>query len=455
MKSTFTSAAALLAGLALVSAQSSAPKCSPGSPCPADAPCCSQYGQCGVGAYCLGGCDPKSSFSLKSCMAAPTCKSSDYKLDSLDDVMPNTKYLGDASKANWVSSGTAVAYNGDSLLLTMAPSTVGTLLSSTHYVWYGKISATMTSSRGQGVVTAFILMSDVKDEIDFEFVGDNVESAQSNYYYQGITNYENMNPLKTTDTQANVHTYTIDWTPDHVIWSIDGKEMRTLNREDTWNSTTGSYNFPQTPSRIQLSLWPAGLSSNGEGTIEWAGGLVDWDGPYMQNGYYYSMVSDITVECYDPPSGFSGNAGGSAYYYTGGSFDNNTVAIGTNNTVLGSLMASGENPDFGKVVAGASSTSSAAQMTNTPESVPGVSGGGNVASSGQAPVDTESDNSGNSGSSGSGSGSGSGSSGSTGGSNGFSQGGGSSGASTGEAPRMIATSSAVALLGFFVAALML
>jgi beta-glucanase (GH16 family) len=123
-------------------------------------------------------------------MAAPTCKSADYKFNSLDDVAKNTVYLGDASKANWVSSGTAVAYNGDSVLLTMAPSTVGTLLSSTHYVWYGKISATMTTSQGQGVVTAFILMSDVKDEIDFEWVGDDMTSAQSNYYYQGITNCE-------------------------------------------------------------------------------------------------------------------------------------------------------------------------------------------------------------------------------------------------------------------------
>ena len=64
---------------------------------------------------------------------------------------------------------------------------VGTLLSSTHYVWYGKVSATMTTSQGAGVVTAFILMSDVKDEIDFEFVGTDVQTAQSNYYWQGVT----------------------------------------------------------------------------------------------------------------------------------------------------------------------------------------------------------------------------------------------------------------------------
>lgn len=160
--------------------------CGNGSNCPQDTPCCSQYGQCGVGAYCLGGCDPQNSFDLQSCVAAPQCKSQDYKLDSLNGIVANTKYLGDASQANWVVSGTPVVYS-DSVLLTMAPSTVGTLLSSTHYVWYGKISATMTTSQGAGVVTAFIMMSDVKDEIDFEFVGVDLEHAQSNFYYQGIT----------------------------------------------------------------------------------------------------------------------------------------------------------------------------------------------------------------------------------------------------------------------------
>ena len=78
-------------------------------------------------------------------------------------------------------------YNNEGLLLTLAPDTAGTLLASTHYVWYGKISATLTTSQGAGVVTAFIMMSDVKDEIDFEFIGVDVQHAQSNYYSQGVT----------------------------------------------------------------------------------------------------------------------------------------------------------------------------------------------------------------------------------------------------------------------------
>lgn len=118
------------------------------------------------------------------------CKSSDYKLNSLSDVQDISAYLGDASKTNWVASGKPVVYNKDALLLTMAADTVGTLLASTHYVWYGKISATMTTSQGAGVVTAFIMMSDAKDEIDFEFIGTDTQTAQSNYYWQGITDCE-------------------------------------------------------------------------------------------------------------------------------------------------------------------------------------------------------------------------------------------------------------------------
>jgi beta-glucanase (GH16 family) len=186
MRHAFSVLAALVATFSLVAAQG-APQCGNGAKCPSSAPCCSEYGQCGVGAYCLQGCDPKNSFDLSACTAKPVCKSGDFKMDSLKDVQQNTVYLGDASSTNWVSSGIPVVYNNEALLLTMAQSTVGTLLTSTHYVWYGKISATMTSSQGKGVVTAFIMMSDVKDEIDFEFVGENVGDVQSNYYFQGIT----------------------------------------------------------------------------------------------------------------------------------------------------------------------------------------------------------------------------------------------------------------------------
>ena len=150
-----------------------------------------EYGECGVGAYCLGGCDPKSSSTLDSCVPQPVCKSGQYKLESLDSFAEQKKYLGDSSKADWVSSGTPLqAPSKDSTILTLSEdgeSSSGTLLASTAYVWYGKITAQLKTSRGAGVVTAFILLSDNKDEIDFEFVGTDLDTAQSNFYYQGIT----------------------------------------------------------------------------------------------------------------------------------------------------------------------------------------------------------------------------------------------------------------------------
>jgi len=360
-------------------------------------------------------------------------------------------------------------YN-DGVLLTMAPSTVGTLLMSAHYVWYGKIKATMKTSQGAGVVTAFILMSDMKDEIDFEFVGTEMSTAQTNYYFQGITDYGNGKYIEdVSDTRQNWHTYEIDWQPDYINWSIDDKVVRTLKRDDTYNKTTNQYKYPQTPSRVQLSLWPGGLPSNGKGTIEWAGGLVDWDSSYMTNGYYYAEVKDLSVECYKPPHGDdSGN--NKAYYYTSTAGTEDTVAIGTNNTIIGSLQATGDDPQKGapspvsdsKSSSTTSSKKSSSTATVVPESVPGMSGGGNAGNSGGESTG------GSDGSSGSGTNSNGDTSGSAfdspaasgNGPTSFDQGmGGSSGSSgsssgTSQANHVVA-GSAVALLGFFVAALML
>jgi beta-glucanase (GH16 family) len=42
------------------------------------------------------------------------------------------------------------------------------------------------TGRWDGVVTAFITMSSIKDEIDWEFPGNQTAQGQTNYYWQGL-----------------------------------------------------------------------------------------------------------------------------------------------------------------------------------------------------------------------------------------------------------------------------
>ncbi|GAB1321029.1 putative glycosidase CRH2 [Madurella fahalii] len=375
---------AALLGATTVLAQDP-PSCSLDNKCPEEAPCCSQYNQCGVGAFCLGGCDPRMSFSIDSCVPAPVCQDKTYRMDSLDRYRDISEYLGDPSEADWVGQGEPLLYDGN-VLLTMAPRTVGTVLATTTYMWYGNVKARLKTSRGAGVVTAFILFSDVKDEIDYEWVGVDLNAAQTNYYFQGIPNYDNSDNITVVDTYNEFHEYEIQWTPDEIRWLIDGKLGRTKKRSETWNATSNQWAFPQTPSRVQISIWPGGLATNAKGTIDWAGGEIDWNSDEIQNyGYYFATFAEVTVECYKtntPP----GTNRGVSYYYNDIAGTNDTVVDSNRPTVLKSLLGTGTDMDRGDSTSGGSSTSSGVHAipggNAAPPNVPGGGSGSNGGSSG-------------------------------------------------------------------------
>ncbi len=78
---------------------------------------------------------------------------------------------------------------------------------------------------------------------------------QINFYHKG--DFDNHQNGKTFDNLAfnpfdDFHTYTVEWTPSFIRWSIDGAELYT--------TTTGipAGTWPQTPSQVQLGTWPAG-----------------------------------------------------------------------------------------------------------------------------------------------------------------------------------------------------
>lgn len=340
------SATALLLASTFVNADDDSKKCGPGSNCPKDKPCCNAYGECGTGIHCLGGCDPRYSFKLDACMPMPACKSGTTYFNETDVVTNQDKYLGDADKDPWTYTGNVLAYKkDDSLLLTMKKESTGTVISASNYIWYGKIKVSMKTSHLQGVITNFILMSDVKDEIDYEFVGNDLDHAQTNYYFQGYTDYTKMKKGDVDNSFESYHDYEVDWSEDKIDWIIDGETVRTVKKDDTYNETTKNYDFPQTPSRIQIALWPGGDKSQGKGTIEWAGGEIDWDADDIKKqGYYYAALKSVEVECYDKPSGAKGN-GTKAYVYNDKTGKKDNVELSGKDTKLNDKDNSGiENP---------------------------------------------------------------------------------------------------------------
>ncbi|PYH97893.1 hypothetical protein BO71DRAFT_95550, partial [Aspergillus ellipticus CBS 707.79] len=161
-----------------------------------------------------------------------------------------------------------------------------------------------------------------------------------------------------SDTFSDWHTYTIDWKPDVLEWYVDDVLLRTLTKNSTYNATADRYQYPQTPSRLEMSIWPGGSEAEGEGTIEWAGGLVDWDSTDIKEyGYFYAQYQNITVECYPPPADTM-QEGDVSYVYTSDSGLSDTIEISGNSTVLNNLEDSGLNMTSGTKVTATDDSSS-------------------------------------------------------------------------------------------------
>ena len=89
-------------------------------------------------------------------------------------------------------------------------------------------------------------------------------------------------------------------------------------------------------------------------------------------GYFFAMIKEVNLQCYDPPEGAS-ESGNQAYIYNDKSGLNNTVEIVNKNTVLKSLQGTGLNPDLG---APSGSASSSVPTNQVPGADSGTGGGG-------------------------------------------------------------------------------
>lgn len=191
-------------------------------------------------------------------------------------------------------------------------------------ILFGKVTIEARVANGTAMISSAVLMSDTFDEIDYEFSGNNFGQerwaagiGQNNYFgkvisiaslmmaghiadlYQGVTgNYDRGEYFPVSKPQSTFHKYTIDWSPTALSWAVDGKNIRThLASKST---PKGAYQYPQSPSKLQLGIWCAGDPSANSGTRDWAGGYTDLEG-----GPYTMYIKSVTIENRYPAYGYN------------------------------------------------------------------------------------------------------------------------------------------------------
>jgi beta-glucanase (GH16 family) len=251
----------------------------------------------------------------------------------------HTLYDGNATQYDFtLDSGSLYNLNTSSeLALLLTETNGGTRISSTRYLQYGTVTTRLKTTKWAGVVTAAITMSDVKDEIDWEWPGAQTLQAQSNYFWLGQVNYPPTSGKTETvsnDSYSNYHDYTVDWQEDELNFSIDGKNVRTIKKSDTIDSS-GRAQYPTTPARIQVSVWPAGINTSAEGTVKWAGGMINWNDPDYSaaGGHFAAVLQSVTIKCGSSSNTSLPNTPRS-YVYAGNNSQGIPVAYISNATTL-------------------------------------------------------------------------------------------------------------------------
>lgn len=108
-----------------------------------------------------------------------------------------------------------------------------------------------------------------QDEIDFEFLGKDKTSIQTNFYTTGAGAREIIHPLG-FDASEDFHEYLIRWERNRIEWLVDGAVIREEVRED-------GEPWPEKPMFLYASVWDASYIDEGR----WTGQYIGCDAPYV------------------------------------------------------------------------------------------------------------------------------------------------------------------------------
>ena len=179
---------------------------------------------------------------------------------------------------------------------------------------YGRYEARLRYAPADGVVSAFFLWKDGSEkagtfwnELDFEKVGPEC-NIQSNAIYGNPSANHNKKHTIQADLCGTFHTYTYEWTPDAVVWLVDGAEIR----RDTGATPQAFAENASAGMQFHFNLWP-GDSTFG-GTLNPSSlpvhQYIDWVqfSTYQDNVFTLSWREDFTANTL-PTGWLTGNWG--------------------------------------------------------------------------------------------------------------------------------------------------
>ncbi|KAL4731292.1 transglycosylase [Fusarium chlamydosporum] len=223
----------------------------------------------------------------KSCAADPGLASSSYSVD----------FTKGADDDNWENTGHGdIKYTSEGAEFSINKQGDSPTIQSKWYMFFGRLEVHMKAAPGTGVVSSIVFLSDILDEIDWEFLGGDSGQVQTNFYAKGSSDNTQSLTFPADNNQGEFHNYTVQWTQEKCVWYVNNVAVRTL----TFAEARSGENYPQTPMQIRLGIWAGGDPDNAEGTIQWAGGETDYkDVPYTMT------VQKIKVENLNPADEYS------------------------------------------------------------------------------------------------------------------------------------------------------
>lgn len=133
-------------------------------------------------------------------------------------------------------------------------------------VHYGRYEVVMQAARGEGVISSFFTYTgpyfgDPHDEIDFEFLGRDTTKVWLNRYVDGKEMPGQWIDLGFDSAEAP-HLYVFEWSPEEIVWYIDGQERLRLPASEKV--------LPSHVSKLYINIW-----AGGEAHRDWAGVAPD------------------------------------------------------------------------------------------------------------------------------------------------------------------------------------